>query len=109
MASKTERVRALNDELRQLYRGGTIVLTDGIRALDDQTLHCVDKAIANFAEFTPDNDPHGEHDFGCVKVAGETIFFKIDCYDLDHCNHSPDPADPSVTRRVMTVMLAEEY
>lgn len=109
MVINKERLRALNDLLRRYHRGGTVLLTAGIRALDERTLRAVDTAIAAFDAFTPDNDPHGEHDFGAVTVAGETVFFKIDCYDLDHANHSPDPSDPTVTRRVMTVMLAEEY
>jgi hypothetical protein len=37
------------------------------------------------------------------------VFFKIDYYDVAMRLHSPDPADPEVTERVITVMLAEEY
>jgi hypothetical protein len=37
------------------------------------------------------------------------IFFKIDYLDQAVTCHSPDPADPSVTKRVITIMLAEEY
>jgi hypothetical protein len=37
------------------------------------------------------------------------IFFKIDHYDRQLSAHSPDPADPDVTRRVITIMLAEQY
>jgi hypothetical protein len=40
---------------------------------------------------------------------GHTIMFKIDYFAQDLSMHSPDPADPSVTRRVITIMLAEEY
>ena len=43
------------------------------------------------------------------EAEGETIFFKIDYYDRTLTCHSPDPADPAVTERVITIMLADEY
>ena len=55
------------------------------------------------------NDPYGEHDFGLIEVAGHRVMFKIDYYDLSLCGHSADPADPLMTRRVLTIMLAGEY
>ncbi|MGZ5042816.1 MAG: DUF3768 domain-containing protein, partial [Usitatibacter sp.] len=50
-----------------------------------------------------------EHDFGSFEAEGEKIFFKIDYFDRTLTHHSPDPADPAVTERVITIMLAEEY
>jgi hypothetical protein len=55
------------------------------------------------------NDPYGEHDFGALTVEDRKIFFKIDYYDRALAGGSPDPADPRVTTRVLTIMLAEEY
>ncbi|WP_419523746.1 DUF3768 domain-containing protein [Lentibacter algarum] len=55
--------------------------------------------------FTPDNDPYAEHDFGVIKLSGNTFFWKFDYYDLDLQMHSPDPSDPAVTARVLTIML----
>ena len=35
--------------------------------------------------------------------------FKIDYYDAGMRGHSPDAAESTLTRRVLTIMLAEEY
>ena len=54
-------------------------------------------------------NPHEEQHFGAFDADGERIFFKIDYYDSTLTIHSPDPSDPSVTQRVITIMLAGEY
>ncbi|MCB1722663.1 MAG: DUF3768 domain-containing protein [Gammaproteobacteria bacterium] len=54
-------------------------------------------------------DPYGEHDMGRFTVDGQDFYWKIDYYDLDLEYHSPDPADPSVTVRVLTIMRVGEY
>jgi hypothetical protein len=108
--TKTERIRRLNDALRNgKSRNGSIVITAGIHALGPDFVAEARKAVATFDAFNADNDPHGEHDFGAVTVNGEKLFFKIDYYDLSMSAHSPDAADPSTTKRVLTIMLASEY
>src|SRR6202040_2588536 len=109
MTTKTEAIRALNDELRQNLTTGTALLTAGVAALGAEAVARIVKAIAVYDDFCHANDPYEEHDFGSFEVDGQTIFFKIDYYDKALAFHSPDPADPSVTERVITIMLAEEY
>jgi hypothetical protein len=111
MTSKIEQIRTLNDQLRQnLSTGvGTAVITTGVAALGDEAVARIVKTIAVYDDFCHENDPHGEHDFGVFEADGHTIFFKIDYFDKSRCCHSPDPSDPSVTERVITIMLAEEY
>jgi len=62
-----------------------------------------------FKEFTKDNDPYGEHDFGMVEYQGGKYFWKFDYYDRKMLFGSPQPSDTSLTTRVLTVFLAEEY
>src|SRR6267154_3191520 len=109
MDPRTQRIRALNDELRQNLAGGVAVMTPGVAALGQEAADRIVKTIAVFDDFGHANDPHEEHDFGSFEAEGHTIFFKIDYYDQNLTYHSPDPADPAVTRRVITIMLAEEY
>ena len=109
MTIKIEAIRALNDELRQNLTIGTAFITAGIAALGAETVARIVNTIAVYDDFCHANDPYEEHDFGSFEVDGHKLFFKIDYLDKSHCYHSPDPSDPSVTERVITIMLAEEY
>ena len=84
-------------------------MTTGIAALSDEVKVAVFERVNAFDDFTPDNDPHREHDFGAFEHAGHRIFWKINYYDAAMEAGSEDPADPSQTTRVLMIMLASEY
>jgi hypothetical protein len=84
-------------------------MTPGIAALGLEAVQRLVQTIAIFDDFCTANDPHDEHDFGSFRFDEVDVIFKIDYYDKDLNYHSPDPADPKVTERVITLMLAEEY
>ena len=107
--SRAIAIRELNDRLRTTGRGGMAVVTDGVAALGPETVAEIFAAVRSFADFNPDNDPWGERDCASLEVNGHRIIWKIDYYDRTLAAHSPDPADPIVTVRVMTVMFADEY
>jgi hypothetical protein len=109
MTTKTETIRALNDELRQNLTLGTALITAGVAALGAEAVARIVKTIAVYDDFCHANDPYEEHDFGSFEVDEHRLFFKIDYLDKSRCYQSPDPSDSSVTERVITIMLAEEY
>ena len=88
---------------------GKLVVTKGVSAIPVPRLHAIFNAVKEFNDFTPDNDPYGEHDFGSVDNEGEKLFWKIDYYDKNLTYGSEDPADSDQTTRVMTVMYSHEY
>jgi len=102
-------IAKLNDHARQTFTGCRVMITRGISELDGQVIQQIVQAVQSFDQFTSDNDPYEERDFGRIMVAGHTVFWKFDYYDLDLQMHSPDAAEPTVTARVLTIMLAEEY
>ncbi len=104
-----EEIRALNDAFRTTMTGGQVFLTAGVNGLPSDVKAVVIRRVATFSAFTPDNDPRREHDFGNFTLAGRKFFWKIDYFDVAMEFGSEDPADPSTTTRVLTIMLAEEY
>src|SRR5216684_5399254 len=103
MDTKTDRIRELNDQLRQNFADGVAVMTPGIAALGPEAVERIVKTIAVYDDFCHANDPHEEHDFGCFEADGHRIFFKIDYYDKAFTCLSPAAqrrggADKFVTR-----------
>ncbi len=104
----TQRIRELNDRFRKTLNGGRVLITRGISAREDVAQ--IIERVKSFDQFDAGNDPHLEHDFGAFQMSDtQQIFFKIDYYSLDLDFGSPDPSDPNVTARVLTVMLGSEY
>jgi hypothetical protein len=120
------RIARLNDMARQAMGiACTAVATVGFRSLPESDQSRVRELIETYDAFDEDNDPHGERDFGCIYQLGdgrwtterprlrnderERVFWKLDYYDPDLQFGSEDAANPAVTRRVLTIMLADEY
>jgi hypothetical protein len=105
---RRKRIRELNDALRINLSGGLIMLTPGIKGLPAGYVCSIITAVSAFDAFDID-DPYGEHDFGSIDIGIQKVFWKIDCYDKALEYGSPDAAQPDLTTRVLTIMLAEEY
>jgi hypothetical protein len=65
--------------------------------------------VSTFKDFTEANDGSGEHDFLTFQVCDRTLIFSIVYYDLKMEHASPDPADPSVTVRLGTLMHSYDW
>lgn len=117
---KTEIIRSQNDRFRKglpdgLDVPGRVVITSGVQSLTNtdaepaKLLPLLCEAIRTFDDFSSDNDPYLEHDFGAFDFEGERIFWKLDYYAPNLMHGSEDPADLKQTVRVLTIMLASEY
>lgn len=119
-AERLARVAALNDALRRsIHNPGRnqIVMTAGVVALIGNVALFrgfrrraeIIRIVRDYDNFTPDNDPIGEHDFGRFDFEDAILYWKIDYYDVDLAFGSSDPANPDVTIRVLTILRADEY
>jgi Protein of unknown function (DUF3768) len=123
---QTARIARLNDQARQAMGVACpAVATFGFRSLPEADQSFVRELVETFDAFDEDNDPHGERDFGTIYQLAdgrwtterprlrederERVFWKLDCYDRDLAGGSDDAANPAITRRVLTIMLSDEY
>ena len=114
-ADKSEHIRILNDAFRSelLAIGLALIsnklfITRGVADCGNDFIDRAVQAVLEFSDFTENNDPHNEHDFGSFELDGIQLFWKINYYDQNLDMRSPDPADHTVTRRVLTILLAAE-
>lgn len=106
---RAEAIARLNDQFRKHGTGGSLMVTRTVAGLKDFDPIVLTAALADYEDFDADNDPHGERDFGDLRLFGSDLLWKIDYYDLDLKFGSDDPVDPAVTRRVLTIMIAAEW
>ena len=106
---RAEVIAQLNDTLRKTGTGGTVMVTQAVVSLPGFDAAALAAAVAAYEAFDPDNDLHGERDFGDLTLWGADMLWKIDYYDASLQFGSDDPASDKVTRRVLTVMLSEDY
>ncbi len=102
-AEQASKIAELNDAFRR--SGAGVVITVGVQALDDVT--GLLREVRMFDAFTEDNDPYREHDFGSIVWQGHKVFWKLDYYD-QALRYGEDPLSLDC-RRILTVMLANEY
>ena len=107
--NRQRQIAETNDQVRQTLARDRLMVTVGIQELSQETQNRIFTAIETYDSFKPSNDPYLEHDFGKVEVDGHTVFWKLEYYDNNLEYHTPDALNRSVTRRVLCVMLAEEY
>ncbi len=70
---RKSRIRSLNDTLRETMLIGRVVLTQGVMSLDAFRRAEIMQKVRTFSDFTYDNDPHQEHDFGAFMADGIRI------------------------------------
>lgn len=109
MNDTASKIRELNDLLRTKMIGGKFMISAGLSAEGQKTVAKVLQAVRSFKNFNQNNDPYKEHDMGIVNIDANNYIWKIDYYDLDYMYHSPDAANPLVTKRVLTICKDIEY
>ena len=102
-------IATLNDNFRRSFINGEVLLSAGIAAMSSEDKANIISMVQNFNDFTPSNDVYGEHDFLSIDYKGNKIFAKIDYYDLNYEFMSENPANPDITNRVLSILLAEEW
>ena len=118
IAAYRANVAALNDQMRANLASpapNIVVMTAGILALvDADPGTSIAKQIelmgivASYSDFSEDNNPHGERDFGVFDWAATRCYWKIDYYDLKLESSSYHAPEADIITRVLTIMLESE-
>lgn len=110
MTTNQKTIAQHNDRFRQTFIGGSVLITPGVSALAPHLVSHIVELVQGFDSFNETNDSYAEHDFGAIEIEdAPLVFWKIDYLNNDLTEGSPDPADNSVTTRVLTIYLASEH
>ena len=89
----------LNDQLRTTFRGGRVQMTPTVFALDSQLRGRALCALSRYNKFADGDD----HDWGVFIFGGYSFEWHIEYRAMSGVGVSPDPTDPAITMRVLTL------
>ena len=105
----TKKIAELNDLCRTAMGvAGKLFQTAGIDALPLADQSAIREKVETFDAFTPDNDPHGERDFGAFEHNGED-FLEDRLLRPQHAKAAKNRAIRARRFALLTIMLASEY
>ncbi|HOX40816.1 MAG TPA: DUF3768 domain-containing protein [bacterium] len=100
---RCEKIAMINDMFR--LSGLGVMLAGGVQSVKD--ISGLLRAVRDYDKFNEDNDPWHEHDYGRLDWYGDNVIWKIDYYDQS-LTYWEDPLSLKC-RRIITIMLAEDY
>jgi hypothetical protein len=114
--ARLEQIARLNDRTRLgLDRTARVVVTRNClerlaeaKGAPEEPIVLQARLMVGFRHCTFSDDSP-ERDFAAIEFLGRKVWMKIDYYDAAMEFGSEDPADASITTRVMTILLPEDY
>ena len=89
-AALAVRIRDLNDLFRREPGAlgvkvglDKLVITRGVATHGNAFVDRAVRAVRDYADFSEDNDPYGEHDFGRFALDDAELLWKIDLYERE--------------------------
>jgi len=70
-------IKTLNDSFRRTFNGGKVTLSCGISAKSQSELAEILNQVRCFNDFTKENDPYNEHDFGSFNIKASKYIGKL--------------------------------
>lgn len=106
---KKTTIAKLNDRFRNGDKSlGEYKMSRQVLALPRKKQKQLFQEIQEFSDFTPENDPRGEHDLGQVTMDDVDYIWKIDYLDTSMIMLSDEPEDINKTTRILLVIRADE-
>jgi hypothetical protein len=98
------KIITLNDQLRTTFNGGRVQMSPAVGTLDPQLRGRALSALSRYNKFADG----GEHDWGVFIFAGYSFEWRIEYRAKEGIGVSPDPADPEMTFRVLTLYVVND-
>lgn len=108
ISTDIRKICRLNDNFRKRSSDENIYTSLGVAKLGSRAIEEIINQIRSTNDFEVDNSRLGQHNFGSVSTGNNIVYWRIDYYDKDEEDVSPDPSDASVTTRVMTISFSTE-